>query len=75
MIKHHSDETQLLEVKQYFEAIKKYAQSIPEKRYPHQNRYIALRSIADAGFAGEVLESSASSGSELDGVGSGSPPS
>ena len=42
MIKHHSDETQRLEVKQYFEAIKKYAQSIPEKRYPHQNRYIAL---------------------------------
>lgn len=41
-MKHHSDETQRLEVKQYFEAIKKYAQSIPEKRYPHQNRYIAL---------------------------------
>jgi len=42
MMKHHSDEIQRLEVKQYFEAIKKYAQSIPEKRYPHQNRYIAL---------------------------------
>ena len=41
-MKHHSDETQRLEVKQYFEEIKKYAQSIPEKRYPHQNRYIAL---------------------------------
>ena len=42
MMKHHSDETQRLGLKQYFEAIKKYAQSIPEKRYPHQNRYIAL---------------------------------
>ena len=29
MMKHHSDETQRLEVEQYFEAIKKYAQSIP----------------------------------------------
>ena len=42
MMKHHSDETQRLEVKQYFEGIKKYTQSIPGKRYPHQNRYIAL---------------------------------
>ena len=41
-MKNHSDETQRLEVKQYFEGIKKYAQSIPEKRYPHQNRYVAL---------------------------------
>ena len=41
-MKHHSDETQRLEVKQYFEGIKKYTQSIPGKRYPHQNRYIAL---------------------------------
>ena len=41
-MKHHADETQRLEVKQYFEAIKKYAQSIPGRRYPHQNRYIAL---------------------------------
>ena len=42
MMKHHSDETQRLEVNQYFEGIKKYTQSIPGKRYPHQNRYIAL---------------------------------
>ena len=42
MTKDHSDGIHRLEVKQYFEGIKKYAQSIPEKRYPHQNRYIAL---------------------------------
>ena len=42
MEKNNFDETKRLELKQYFERIRKYAESIPYKRYPHQNRFTAL---------------------------------
>jgi len=42
MGKNDSDETKRMELKQFFEGIRKHAESIPDKRYPHQNRYTAL---------------------------------
>ncbi len=38
----HIEVPQQLEVIQFFEGLRKYAATIPEKRYPHQNRFIAL---------------------------------